>query len=135
MIIKISAKDLRSLGIKKKNGNKYHAKRHEYNGQKYDSIAEAKRAMALDLMIKARQIHRYIRQVPIELGHPANKYRVDFLVFGKNQIWAEDVKGFETPKFKRDMKLWKTYGPCPLLIIKGNQQDWIYPIDQDHTEI
>ncbi len=34
---------------------------------------------------------------------------------------AEDVKGHATAKFKRDLKLWRKYGPCPLWVIMGGR--------------
>jgi hypothetical protein len=30
---------------------------------------------------------------------------------------VEDYKGAWTPKFKRDVRLWRAYGPCELWVI------------------
>lgn len=119
---------------------KYRATRTEYDGVTYDSKAEAKRAQELDRLQAAGEIDWYIRQPRFTLGVPENVYRADFLVVKEfhsqivtyegdpprqtfslaisQTVYVEDVKGYETPKFKRDKKLWKRYGPCPLHIIK-----------------
>ena len=40
---------------------------------------------------------------------------------GEEKVWAEDVKGVETPAFRKNKRLWKSYGPCPLRIIRGGK--------------
>ncbi len=104
---------------------KYRNKPTEYNGLRYDSKAEARRAQELDFLEGAGEIAFWIRQPTFYLGCPENVYRADFLVvhtgnYPKHQGVAhvEDVKGRETPKFKRDRKLWAAYGPCELHIKK-----------------
>lgn len=39
--------------------------------------------------------------------------------------WVEEVKGAETPKFRHDVKLWRKYGPCPLVILKRKGDGWV----------
>lgn len=90
------------------------------NGLSYASKAEAKRADELDLLTKLHHIRGYISQPRFRLGCPENVYVADFLVFPKKgDPWAEDVKGVQTQKFKRDTKLWKAYGPCKLHVLSG----------------
>ena len=121
----------KSLGIKLPEGmttlpppakrNKYGAVPTVYGGFRYASKAEASRAKELD------DLHhvglRYIRQPRFNLGCPENVYVADFLVWGfaanGGDVHVEDVKGRETPKFARDKKLWRAYGPCQLWIIKS----------------
>lgn len=102
--------------------SKYRNTRTEYDGQWYDSKAEASRAAVLDLQVRAGVIAYWIRQPKLCLGCPENVYRPDFHVIATNgDTWMEDVKGVETAKFKRDRKLWAAYGPCPLHIVKGKR--------------
>lgn len=101
--------------------NKYKAKPTEYNGVRYASKGEAARAKALDNFKDAGLIFWWIGQPKFRLGCPENVYVADFLVVGAAGTHVEDVKGMETPKFKRDKKLWMAYGPTELWIIKGQR--------------
>lgn len=103
--------------------NKYGAKPTEYGGVRYDSKAEAKRAEALDGLRQAGAVAWWIAQPRFRLGCTENVYVADFLVVDPlgDGVHVEDVKGQETSKFKRDKKLWRSYGPCPLWIIKGGK--------------
>ena len=119
------------------NRNKYLANRTTYNGISYASKAEARRAMALDTLKAAGLVSWWAPQVKFRLGCPENVYVVDFLVAepcshisGLFDMYAEDVKGMETAKFKRDKKLWAAYGPIPLRIIKGKNMELINPGDK-----
>ncbi len=101
-----------------KRPQKYKAQRTEYAGVMYASKAEAAYAQYLD----AGTGIFWVPQPKFRLGCPENVYVADFLVseaFGDS--WVVDVKGMETPKFKRDKKLWAKYGPCELRIIKGGK--------------
>ncbi len=100
-------------------GHKYHAQRTEYNGRMYPSKAQAARAYQLDEMRKNKVIHGYAEEVTFHLG-PDFRYRVDFVVANTALMWAEDVKGFITPRFKTAIKMWRKYGPFPLHVI-GNK--------------
>ena len=102
--------------------NKYNAKKHAFNGRLFGSKAEAYRAMALQIELVSGNVISYVCQPPaLMLGTPHNKYRPDFLVIPKDGTpWYEDVKGRETPKFKKDRKLWKDYGLLDLHIITGS---------------
>jgi hypothetical protein len=99
--------------------NKYRAKPTIYNGVRYASKAEANRAEQLDQLRAAGEVHWWVGQVRFRLGIPENVYVVDFLVVDASGVFCEDVKGVSTAKFKRDVRLWKRYGPCPLHVIRG----------------
>ena len=92
-----------------KRGNKYGAKSSIYNGIAYHSKKEAGYAQELDLRIKAKDIKKWERQVPIELrvnGELIAKYYVDFKIYhnDKSEELVE-VKGFETEVFRLKRKL------------------------------
>jgi hypothetical protein len=109
---------------------KYRAVKAVYDGRTYDSKAEARRAEQLDAMKVAGAI-KWWQPKPgsFHLGCPENVYRPDFLVVGLDLegVWIEDVKGFQTPKFLKDVRLWRAYGPCPLHIINGKKTEIITP--------
>lgn len=97
--------------------SKYRNVRTEYGGRLYDSKAEAGRARVLDLLKSSGLIRDWQPQVTFRLG-PDHSYRVDFLVWRPDgTTHAEDVKGADTPAFKRHRKLWAKYAPCELHVI------------------
>lgn len=99
-----------------------------YNGVRYDSKAEAKRAGELDVMLRSSLIRGWTRQTRFFLGDPDSVYVCDFLVFGLAGIaWAEDVKGVRTPKFNADVRRWRRYGPCDLRIIGKTGTEIVTP--------
>lgn len=105
--------------------HKYSACPTSHGGVRYASKAEASRAVELDLLIRAGDLKRIDRQVRIALGIAENVYVVDFVVTPmRGRPWAEDVKGYETPAFKRHKRLWRRYGPMPLLILKRRGRGW-----------
>lgn len=113
--------------------SKYRAVRTEYNGVSYASKAEARRAEELT---NDPNVIWFIGQPKFRLGVPENVYVPDFLVCRETEVnhgeyWpechAEDVKGMRTPKFNRDVKLWKRYGKMPLHIISGKKVEVITP--------
>jgi len=112
---------------KRQGRSKYRNKPTVYGGVRYASKAEAERAMHLDAAIANGFASWWIGQPTFRLGCPENVYRPDFLVAfpGFNGqgtgIRAEDVKGVETAKFKRDKKLWAAYGPVPLWIVRNGK--------------
>ena len=123
--------------------SKYRSKRTKYNGVSYASKAEAKRASVLDLMARAGDVAWWIAQPKFRLGCPENVYVPDFLVARTNggtfrgrgfSIHAEDVKGHETQKFKRDKRLWRRYGPFELHIIKPGSTEVVTPVNQDPAD-
>lgn len=90
-------------------GNKYGAKKTEYNGVTYDSKFEAEYAQTLDLRVKAGDILNYQRQVPFPLevnGQFIGKYVMDFVVYHPDaRIELVEIKGFETAVYKLKAKL------------------------------
>lgn len=107
--------------------SKYRNVRTEYNGRMFDSKAEAERAAVLDLLKTSELIRDWQPQVTFQLG-PDHSYRVDFLVWlPDGTTHAEDVKGVETPAFKRHKKLWRKYGPCDLKVIYRKHTETITP--------
>lgn len=93
------------------------------NGIRFDSKAEMVRHGELEMLHDRGAIRGFQRQVTFRLGCDENRYRVDFVVWSNDgKSWAEDVKGVETSKFRHDMKLWRSYGPCPLHIRKRGKE-------------
>jgi hypothetical protein len=89
--------------------NKYNATTCVYNGYNYDSMREAQYAMELDWRIRAKEIQKWERQVPIRIevnGHHICTTKVDFLIHhhDKSRELVE-VKGFETPDWQLKAKL------------------------------
>jgi hypothetical protein len=98
--------------------SKYNNTKTIYNGEKYDSVAEAERAKFLDSLYEAGL--RKLRQPRFKLGVPENVYVADFFVTRPGlPSHVEDVKGMKTAKFMRDVKLWKAYGEWDLWIVTG----------------
>lgn len=104
--------------------HKYRAKRTTWNGEIYDSKAEANRAAQLTLLQKAGKIlafKRGERDTLIDGSTRSRKvtYRVDFIVWGINgEQWAEDVKGFVPREFRIKAILWEQKHPdIPLRVV------------------
>lgn len=90
-----------------------------WRGKLYASKAE---------MQYAQQLHadpgvvHVIEQPRLWLGVVENVYVPDFFVLYLGGKWEYvDVKGHEHPKFKRDKKLWRAYGPGPLRIVRDGR--------------
>ena len=116
--------------------SKYKAVKATYRGLHYDSRAEAAYAKWLDRnrdnpVITNGQVLWWVKAPTFHLGVPENVYRPDFLVVVRENvkiseglwspdttIYLDDVKGKETPKFRRDKKLWASYGPTMLRVVK-----------------
>lgn len=98
--------------------SKYRAVRTEYNGVMYDSRFEAARAAELDALQANGVIRWWLAKPKFRLGLAENIYVADALVIDHLGEWAEDTKGVDTPKFLRDVKLWRRFGPCELHIVR-----------------
>jgi hypothetical protein len=89
--------------------NKYNAASCIYNGHNYDSTREAQYAMELDWRIRAEEILKWERQVPIRIevnGHHICTTKVDFLINHHDRSTElAEVKGFETPDYQLKAKL------------------------------
>ena len=90
-------------------GNKFHARKTDFDGIKYDSKFEASYAAELALRIKARDIAGWRRQVRIPLvvndEHIAD-YWIDFIL--QHNDGSEEYvecKGFETRDWKLKFKI------------------------------
>lgn len=102
-------------------GNKYNvapASEREFQGRVYASKAEREYAQILWNRREAGTIQLLVEQPSLWLGVPENVYRPDFLVVENGNPYFVDVKGVETPAFRKVMKLWANYGQCPLHIVK-----------------
>lgn len=101
--------------------NKYHNKKCEYKGIKFDSIKERNWYINLENMQKLGKISELKRQVEFVLietfkledkTYRKTKYIADFTYKDKNgKYHVVDTKGFRTPEYKLKKKLmaWK-YG-------------------------
>lgn len=102
-------------------GNKFSAKKVEYNGVTYDSKAEARRAQELDLLLRFNEIVSWKGQVKFQLC-PALSYKADFVVETRpGKRHAEDVKGYS--KFVQRWAIvrqhWAIANPMPLIILRS----------------
>lgn len=105
--------------IKNRALNKYQAQGVYVDDLYFASKSEAHRYRQLKLMVRGGAIAGFERQVKYCLGCSENVYVVDFVVTDTDgKQWAEDVKGFETRKFRHDKKLWRSYGPMPLHVLR-----------------
>lgn len=105
--------------------SKYRAQPCILDGVRFASRREGARYTLLKWMLQAGEIREIRLQPEYRLGCPENVYRADFEVVGKDgTIWTEDVKGFPTPKFKHDVRLWEAYGPHTLVIVTVRGRSW-----------
>lgn len=98
-----------------KRKSKYGSRKSEYNGEMYDSAAEAHRAAELDVLKMCGKILGWRRQVPYVItvnGIYICTYIVDFRVTGNDsKFWVEDVKGYATPVYRLKKKLFAACYP------------------------
>lgn len=96
--------------------SKYHNRKVEIDGIKFDSIKEGERYLELKLLLKAGKIHDLQMQVEFELipkqaGERACKYKADFVyhMADTGKMVVEDVKGKRTREYiiKRKLMLWR----------------------------
>ena len=89
--------------------NKYRNVWTEYNGIRYQSKKEAKRAQELDLLKKAKKVKTIVRQPKFEIeinGQHICNYKADFkIIYSDDRIEYEDVKGIKTEIYKLKKKL------------------------------
>ena len=81
----------------------------EYDGFRYDSGFEAAYAQELDLLIKAKQIKSYDKQVNLDLivnNYVVCQYRIDFIVcHNDDSLEYLELKGMATDTWKLKWKL------------------------------
>ena len=93
-------------------GNKYGvspAASRTYNCYTYDSKKEAGYAQNLDILLKAKEIKDWSRQVPIKVeinGKWIFTYKVDFMItYNDDSLEYIEIKGMETPYWKLKFKI------------------------------
>jgi len=102
-----------------------------FNGRTYGSKAEMEYAKLLYLLRDGGDVIDFVQQPRLWLGVPENIYVPDFLVIPspisypyRSPPYYIDIKGVQTAKFKRDKKLWASYGWLDLHIIKRNGKNF-----------
>ena len=94
--------------------SKYGNRKVELDGEKFDSIAERDRWVALRLMERAREIQSLRRQVRFHLlGHDGSHvcdYIADFVYRRDGVVVIEDAKGVVTDAFRIKAKLMAAQG-------------------------
>ena len=90
--------------------NKYHARKVEFDGIKFDSMFERDRWIYLKGLEEIGIIKNLQRQVPYLIipkqdGERAAYYRADFVYEDNGQVVVEDTKGFTTPDYILKRKL------------------------------
>ena len=109
--------------------NKYHAKKTPVDGVTYDSRMEALRVGQLNMLLRAKEILWWARQPVVKLGDNIELYKLDFVIMDrKGHIWMEDVKGFETDRFKSLKRNWPVFGVYDLHILKRDKGHWLIEI-------
>lgn len=103
--------------------HKYHAQPVIIDGIRYDSKTEAMWVCGRMMEVRAGALRNVMRQPRYTLGDIA--YRADLEVCdNQGNVWAEDVKGVETQRFRLVRRLWPKYGPHPLHVIKRRGRRW-----------
>ncbi len=112
--------------------NKYTtAKKTDYGGLVYDSGFEARHAQDLDLLLKAKEIKSWERQVNIPLvvnDYKVCDYRIDFIVYHHDGTTEYiELKGYAFPTWRLKWKLFEAlYSDKPdvkLTVIK-QRSNW-----------
>lgn len=105
--------------------HKYRASRISHAGYSFASRLEASVFDMIKMMELAGEIKFLRSQVHVPLTEAKIVYIVDFLVedIKTGQEIYYEAKGFETPEWKIKKRLWKHYGPGPLLIYGGSYKN------------
>ncbi len=74
-------------------------------------------------MIEKDLVHFWIPQPIFQLVEGFT-YKPDFLVYTGYEIYAEDVKGVITQRFRDSRRMWETYGMINLHIIRLDGDSW-----------
>lgn len=98
-------------------------------GVTYASQMEMRRLISLHRRVELAEFLAVIEQPKFRLGDSNAIYIADALVIPlKGRPWVEDVKGRETPKFRRDRNLWARYGELPLDVVTWVNGGWSHEI-------
>jgi hypothetical protein len=100
-------------------GHKYHACRTIVDGIHFASKREAKYYQELLVAQKAGDVLTFLHQIPFRLPGGI-RYSCDFLVFyADGGVDFVDVKGYETPAFKRNKKMVEElYAPITITVVR-----------------
>lgn len=98
--------------------------RTDVDGTVHASKMERKRWLELRMLVSAEAVCVIARQPFFRLG-PDFTYTADFLVSGDDDWHVEEIKGPTRDRdFQRTKRLWKKYGPCPLVVLTGIRGGW-----------
>lgn len=107
--------------------NKYRNKPCVVDGHRFPSHAEAKRygqLQALRLATGALRVVEFHMQ-PKFLFSDGRQWTADFLViWADGRVQVEDVKGFQTDKFKDQLKTFLAEFGLPVVILNGRPPKW-----------
>ena len=93
----------------------------KYKDRVYHSKMEMYRAIELDQLQAGGVIKDWTPQVTVPLGADFKTivdFKVTYIVNNRFVVGYEEIKGFETERFKITRRLWKKYGPAKLLVMK-----------------
>jgi len=110
--------------------------RRRWRDKTYDSRAEMLYAKHLDALIETANLTDFCEQPQVMLGEDT-RWRLDFFVVGiGREMYYVDVKGRETPDFRRKKKLWQKYGRLPLHIVKlkGKRFETVEIVERQYKE-
>lgn len=114
LLLEMAGRD-KKKGIGMQQRHKFGAVKTERNGFKFDSKKEAARYDDLMLLIRAKEVVFFLRQVPFHL--PGNvTYRVDYQIFWTNgEVTFEDVKGMKTATYIMKKKMVESLYPIEII--------------------
>lgn len=97
--------------------HKFNAQPAHRDGQRFDSLKEARYYDQLKLRQQAGEVITFLRQVPFHLPGGV-RYVVDFQVFyADGTVAFLDVKGMETPMFKAKKKMVEAVYPVEIEVV------------------
>lgn len=100
--------------------SKFRSTRMTRDGRSFHSQSEAGRYEELKLLMRAGEISDLKTQASVKLSEAKIELIVDFKYFDVklNEEVFEEFKGFETPEWRIKRRLWKSYGPGLLRVVK-----------------
>ena len=105
--------------IKKKKRHKYNAVPKIIDGIRFDSTAEGDYYEQLKLRVLVREVHYFLRQVPIRLPGGVQMI-IDFmLVYPNKEIHYVDVKGVVTQAWRAKQRIVEALYPFKIEIVRS----------------
>jgi len=102
--------------VKRFNKHKYSAVKVEFDGIRFDSKKEGRYYQQLKLRVKSGEVIFFLRQTVFHIE--GGTYRVDFQEFhADGTIHFVDVKGMQTPAFKKSKKQVEARYPVEIEIV------------------